>query len=458
VRGRIPLPGAKREHQVGHKKSIWTLCTVALLLSVASSNLAAPANADQIILKNGRMIDGAVISENDKTLTIEIPGIGMSLTTTISKAEIKTRKKVVREGRPYVVVPVRGVIGDDVTVEALRAGLAEARRAKPQYVVLEIDSPGGNIGEMTGMLDLLSEASKDLKIVAYVKRAYSAAAVIAMSCPQVYMVPGATIGATVPFRMTENGPAEVEAKLRSAIEARMRAANRCGGHDDLLIRGMSDADLELYVAEDNGKPVLRTSGPGKLIKSKGQILTLTTEESVTCGLAHSAATMEDLGQQICGGAWYEVNRFAYNATIATVEMQRQQDRQAAEEKRRILARQKAISEIKPGLDDIEVRAAQLAGRAAANDGEIARLSALCDAELRRIESERLQAVEYARRHGALDSEMPHITEVANTRASAIRHSTDRQIAQLRSDSEAAKNELALLGQRRKSLLANVPKE
>jgi membrane-bound serine protease (ClpP class) len=131
---------------------------------------------------------------------------------------------------------------------------------------LAIDSPGGDIGQMYGIVDLLIDASKDVQIVAYVKRAYSAAAVIAMCCNEIYVKPDAVIGACVPFHLAENGPEDVDAKFRSAFEAKIRASTAQGGHADLLIRGMSELDLQIYLATEDGKPVLRTSGRGSSSK------------------------------------------------------------------------------------------------------------------------------------------------------------------------------------------------
>ena len=141
-----------------HTRTSFLVLLASAVMSVA---LATPGNAERIVLTDGRAIEGTVIREDDKTLTIEVRRVGISLTTTISKSQITTRDKPSREGQPYVVIPVRGAIGDDVTADALRAGLAEARLAKPQYVILEIDSPGGDVGQMMDMLDLLNKASAD---------------------------------------------------------------------------------------------------------------------------------------------------------------------------------------------------------------------------------------------------------------------------------------------------------
>src|SRR5262245_35357553 len=216
--------------------------------------------ADHMVLKDGTAVDCGVTCEDSQKVSIEVsvPNSALVLTKQITKASIKSWQRVARQGAPYVVIPVMGEIGKDTTAEALRVGLEQAKAAHPKYVVLAIDSPGGSIAEMAAMVDILIDASKQLQIIAYVKSAYSAAAVITMCCTDVYMKPDAAIGAAVPFRITENGPAEVDAKFRSAFSAKIRASTAHGQHADLLIRGMSEGDLEIYLTQENGQPVLKT--------------------------------------------------------------------------------------------------------------------------------------------------------------------------------------------------------
>jgi len=420
--------------------------------------LSSALNADRIVLQNGKTFDGEITSEDDQSVTIEVWGVESSFTRRIGKSQIKSWDKPSHDGQPYVVIPVFGVIGEDVTVDALRAGLAQARVAQPKYVILAIDSPGGEISQMIGMIDLLNDASKTLKIVAYVKSAYSAAAVIAMSCPEVFMKPDATIGATVPFRMTENGPADVDAKFRSVIEARMRAANEHGGHADLLIRGMSELDLEIYLGDDSGKPMLRTSGPGKLIKSKGQILALTADEAVEYGFARIAPTMTDLGTQVCGGPWYEANRRAYNATIGTVAIARRREQQALRQRQLQIAKQNAIAQIKPQWDSIEGRIAELVAKAVADDNVIADLTAKCNQEIQLINLDYQQAVINAKYQTDPNAAVAHALEVANGRASAARQYLQANVAQLQADGQAAQVEIHLLRDKQKQLFASIPSE
>ena len=428
-------------------------------IAVTLLALAAPVSADHVVLQNGREFDGEVVAESDRTLTLEmfVPP-GYTLGRTFEKAAIKTLVRPPREGEPYVLVPLIGQIGKDVTADALRGGLEKARKANPRFIVLAIDSPGGDIGEMVGMLDLLRDASKQIEVVAYVKRAYSAAAVIAMSCRDIYMKPDAAIGATVPFRMTANGPADVDAKFRSVIEAQMRASTAQGGHADLLIRAMSEMNLELYLASENGKPVLRTSGPGKLIKSKGQILTLTANEAAECGLAHVVAGMTEMGKQVAGGAWYEASRRPWNAVIAAVALQRQRERDLMEQEQRWLARQTAMAQIRPEYEAIVRRVAELSTKINAARNAIEESTKRSTAELKQIDADYRQAIASARFQSDAVAAAARAAEMRDSRAAATRQNWQSQVASFQAQEDAAQKELAQLRIRAQQLLDSLPPE
>lgn len=417
------------------------------VVGLALAALLAPiVQADHIVLQNGRAFDGEFVEETNSTVTLEIfvPPSG-TFERRFNKAQIETWQRPERIGQPYVLIPIIGVIGDDVTANAIKVGLEKAHAAHPRYIVLAIDSPGGDVGEMAAITNLLIEASKDTEIVAYVKQAYSAAAVIAMCCREIYLKPDAVIGAAVPFRMTDNGPADVDAKFRSAIEAKMRASTAQGGHADLLIRGMSEMDLEIFLAIVNGKPVLRTSGPGKVIKANGQILTLTAGEATECGLAHIATGMTDLGNQVTGGPWYESTHRTWNAVMAAIAYHR-----------RMLAKQAAIVRIKPEYDAIERRIAGLLAQGGAASDTINTLTAQCNRELQQIDYEYRQALAFARFQADPTVAAAHALEVRNARASEARQNCQASIAAIQSPGEAALLEVSQLRAREKDLLSTIP--
>ncbi len=416
----------------------------ATLCCLLVAALALPARADQLVLKNGKKITGEVSAEDDRSVTLEVAAPGMTFTQRVKKTDIETWSRRARVGPPYVLVPILGEIGRETTAALLKDALDKAREAKPKYIVLVIDSPGGNVAEMARMIDALDEAAKGVEVVSYVEHAYSAAAVIAMSRPQLFMKPDAAIGAAVPYKMTKDGPADLEAKFRSPIEAEFRRAAAHAGHAELLVRGMVELDLDIFLAQENGKPVLRTVGPGKVIKSKGHILTLTTDEAVACGLAHVATDIAHVGKQVAGGPWYEASRRAWDMVVAAVEQEHHQ-----------VARQQAIARIKPEWDAIQRRIAELVSKYGAALSTLDNLKEQYDSELRKIDAEYRQAVEVAQSH-ADSKAMAYAAQVRNARAAELREKFQTTAATLVTGGEAARLEYQQLSERQKQLLASIP--
>jgi ATP-dependent protease ClpP protease subunit len=320
------------------------------------------------VLQNGRTVAGDLIAEDAQSVTVDLSDASQLIIRRINKTHIKQIESwghPSRRGPEYVVLPVQGEIGKDVTADALKAGIATAGRLYPRYLVLYIDSDGGNLAELEKMVAALHAVPSDIETVALVHKAYSAAAVLAMSCPKIYLTPDAVIGAAVPFIRGKDGlPEDVNAKLRSAIEAKWRTWISSVGHNDLLVRGMVEMDLEIYLDTDGDRPKLSTSGPGKLLKSNDQILTLTSNEAVECGLARPGKDFADVGQQLASGPCYESSIRPWDAVI----------RVARKHKHELIVAE-AEARIAPEINAIVHRANILADRVAADNDAIARLSA-----------------------------------------------------------------------------------
>jgi hypothetical protein len=220
---------------------------------------------------------------------------------------------------------------------------------------------------------------------------------------------------------------------------------------------MSEIDLELFLATDeNGARSLRTSGPGKVVKAKGQILTLTADEAAECGFARVAPTMRELGAQLCGGAWHEVNRRAWNVTEGTVAARRRQALEAMRRQQLLAARAIAIARIKPELDVMERRIAELASKSAAAENAIPELNVSYHREVWQISVEHEQALAIARYQRDPNAAIARATEVTNARAAAARQALDATTTRLRAEAQAAKVEIVLLRERQNSLIATIP--
>ena len=351
--------------------------SVLALLILATT----PALADTIELADGRTLEGNVVSADDRVVIIEVRHMDASIRTTLPRASIRSIEKVVREGPTVVFLPIVGTIGFDetsehyITGETFTRALAEIRRAKPDYVVLVIDSPGGSIEDMGMMIRAIEEAN-DLHFVAHVHNAHSAAAVIAMTCPRIYMSPDAGFGAAVPYQIGPDGtPLNIEEKWRSAIRAVFRNAANLGGHSPALMRGMSEMGAEIMLTHDeNGKPLVVDSSPdthGRVIKRKGEILTLTADEAIEYGLSGGTFEVtEDLCAALGHPAWTPVRTHIWDYIVEKPRQDRRQLAQLYQQARQQLAReqnqhdnshqqQRYIQQVMPEVKAIEARLTEL---------------------------------------------------------------------------------------------------
>lgn len=287
-----------------------TRAAVAVAVALLSALVATDNRADTVTKKNGSTIEGRIVAETADAVTVEADSGGITFRQKISRANIRSIEREVRDGPGYCTIPLTGDFGGAIRADDVRAAVAEARRLEAKYVVLVIDSPGGSILEMNQVIQVFTD-NADLTFVAYVKtRALSAAAVTALACPHIVMAPKSSIGASVVFTIGPDGtPRDIEEKFRAAMRANLRAAAGVGGRSDLWVRGMSETDLEIAVVKDEkGKPKL-VEGPapdgGAVIKAKGRILAVTATEAADAGLSDATVAGVEGVREVLGlAAWH----------------------------------------------------------------------------------------------------------------------------------------------------------
>ena len=166
-------------------------------------------------------------------------------------------------------VPVTGTVEMGLAPFVSRA-LEEAAEAGASGVVLDIDTPGGRIDAAWEIIDAVRDA--DLPVYAYVnRRALSAGAMIALSADRLYMRPGSTIGAATP--VVGEGQRASE-KMVSAMRSEFRALAEERGFDPAIAEAMVNENVSV-----------------EGISEAGRLLTLTTTEAVSLGVAN--AEVED---------------------------------------------------------------------------------------------------------------------------------------------------------------------
>ncbi|MDQ3694567.1 MAG: ATP-dependent Clp protease proteolytic subunit [Chloroflexota bacterium] len=165
---------------------------------------------------------------------------------------------------PVVVVPIDGAI-DLGLAPFLSRVLAEAEADGAAAVLLEIDTPGGRLDAVLQMRDAL--LGSPVRTIAYVDRtAFSAGALIAIAAGEIYMPPGAAMGAATPV---DGGTGETASeKTVSAVRTTFKATAEARGRDPLVAEAMVDPDVVI-----------------EGLVERGELLTLTTGEAVDWGYA-----------------------------------------------------------------------------------------------------------------------------------------------------------------------------
>lgn len=176
------------------------------------------------------------------------------------------------QGTAYVMT-INGDI--DVTVPRyVKRVLAEAAEAKAAVVVIKIKTPGGGIGEMIDIKDLI--LSSKVPVIAFINQhAFSAGTYIALAASRIVMEPGSSIGAATPVYPDGTRASE---KLVSAMRAEMRALAESKKRNPDLAEAMVDENTE----------IADTS-----IKKPGQLVSLTTDEAVRLGFCDLKASSLD---------------------------------------------------------------------------------------------------------------------------------------------------------------------
>lgn len=191
--------------------------------------------------------------------------------------------------------------------------LGEAEAEGAALVVFEINTFGGRVDAAVAIRDHLLHSK--VPTVAFVNpRAISAGALISLAAERIAMAPGGTIGAATPVQMGAEGTTPVDEKTVSYVRKEFRSTADARNRPGALAEAMVDADVEV---------------PG--VVEKGKLLTLTTSDALTHGLADvEAASVEDLlGKLELAGAplrranlnWAErVLRFLTQPAVASLLM------------------------------------------------------------------------------------------------------------------------------------------
>lgn len=131
----------------------------------------------------------------------------------------------------------------------------EATEEDAKGLILEINTFGGRLDAATQIKDIL--LNTELKTIAFInKRAISAGALISLSCKEILMVPGSSIGAAT---VVDQSGEKASEKVISYFRAEMGATAERNGRNRLIAEGMVDEDVEVEGLSPKGKLITLTA-------------------------------------------------------------------------------------------------------------------------------------------------------------------------------------------------------
>ncbi len=380
------------------------LVAAAVLLSVGV------LSADTLTKTDGTVYTGKILRETAATVEMDVAKYGATFTMRIPRIHVR---KIVRaaaltgpkptpatpEARPkptaddddgasvtYYPLPITGRLGEDTQAETFATALDDVLATKPDVLVLYINSTGGSVTEAEQITQLLAKAkgkTKEMRIVAYVRRAQAAAAAVALWCPDICIAPKGQILA----HETPSDDPDVVLDDAVNINAKIAEAARAGKHSELLVRGLTNPELELAASLEAGKIVIREGRIGRPIKDKDKPLVLVGRKAVDAGLAKGVvAGVHEMKTPLGIKKWRKVSRKGWDILALHARQYRAEAGRAKAEQKRAEAKAKRgelMARIAPELQRIDGEIVKVKARGRKAEGEKAKLIQGYNAEVNR---------------------------------------------------------------------------
>ncbi|RMG37702.1 MAG: hypothetical protein D6725_08535 [Planctomycetota bacterium] len=151
-----------------------------------------------------------------------------------------------------VLIRIDGVI-DPVTAGFVERELRRAVNAGMNLVIVQIDSPGGELFSSLTIARALADLEQHkIRTVAYVpERALSGGAIVALGCDEIYMHPDAKLGDAAPISLQPGGQFErAPEKILSVLREELRQLGERKNRPPSLLMAMADKDLPVYRVRD----------------------------------------------------------------------------------------------------------------------------------------------------------------------------------------------------------------
>ena len=174
------------------------------------------------------------------------------LTLPVLAVPVASETQVVPAGRLANVawiLPIHGPI-DAVTLASIERRLQAAAQAGADAIVLELDTPGGDLEATLRILQTLRDDAP-ANTIAWVRPfAFSAGVIIALGTREIITSPNARLGDAAPITPLGPLPAAERAKIESPLLAEVTDSARQNGYDERLAQAFVSVGMELWLVRD----------------------------------------------------------------------------------------------------------------------------------------------------------------------------------------------------------------
>lgn len=178
----------------------------------------------------------------------------------------------------------------------VNSALNEYKKTKPICIILELNTPGGEVFTAQRISDALKEMDIQygIPVIAYINNwAISAGAMLAYSCRFIVCSKDASMGAAEPVYLGEAGQMQAASeKVNSALRTDFANRAKFFGRNPFIAEAMVDKDTILVkrhgeIIKLDSEDQIRKGGidPDIIISPKGKLLTLSADELVEYGVA-----------------------------------------------------------------------------------------------------------------------------------------------------------------------------
>ncbi len=158
-----------------------------------------------------------------------------------------------RQADRVAVITIKGAI-DAVTAMSVKRRIEAAEKAGMEALVIEINSPGGELGAVLEISNMLKTSSIDNTVAWIHPSAYSGGAIIALACNEIVTSSPASMGdafvITVGAGQIRSLSPDERTKFLPPLMAEVTDSARRSGYDEYMVQAIVADGIELWFVEE----------------------------------------------------------------------------------------------------------------------------------------------------------------------------------------------------------------